>query len=84
MLDHTLILWCNELGRGNGHTHNGLPLLLAGGAAAAPHPLKMGRFLQYANGDGQNADLMLSLLNIFGLPDQTFGAYSKGPLPSLV
>jgi len=84
MLDHTLILWHNELGRGNGHTHTGLPLLLAGGAAAAPQPLKMGRFLQFSNSAGQNSDLMVSLLNIFGLPDQTFGSYSNGPLPGLV
>jgi hypothetical protein len=83
MLDHTLILWCNELGRGNSHSHTGLSLVLAGGAVAAPHPLKMGRFLQFTDNAGQNADLMVSLLNIFGLPDQTFGTYSNGPLPGL-
>lgn len=86
MLDHTLILWCNELGRGNVHSHTGMPVLLAGGAAAAPHALQMGRFLQFP--DSQNAktaDLCVSLLNVFGLPDKTFGNpdYCGGPLSGL-
>jgi hypothetical protein len=85
MLDHTLILWCNELGRGNVHSHNGLPIVLAGGAAAASHSLKMGRFLQFPDKTGKHADMLVSLMNIFGLPDQTFGnpAYCSGPLSGL-
>src|SRR5690606_27683973 len=31
MLDHTLIVWANELGWGSSHTHNDIPFLLAGG-----------------------------------------------------
>jgi Protein of unknown function (DUF1552) len=86
MLDHTLILWCNELGRGNVHSHDGMPFLLAGGAAAAPHALKMGRFLQFPDSaKAKSADLLVSLMNIFGLPDTTFGNpdYCGGPLSGL-
>ncbi len=31
MLDHTLIVWTNELGKGNSHTLNDIPFLLVGG-----------------------------------------------------
>ena len=41
MLDHTLVLWTNELGKGNSHTLNDIPFLLAGGGFG----FKMGRRL---------------------------------------
>ncbi|MFM8578625.1 MAG: DUF1552 domain-containing protein [Planctomycetaceae bacterium] len=31
MLDHTTILWTNELGEGNSHTHQNIPWVLVGG-----------------------------------------------------
>lgn len=86
MLDHTLIFCCNELSRGNVHSHPDMPFLLAGGTAAAPNPLKMGRFLSYPSSPTiQHNDLLVSLLNVFGLPDKTFGnpAYCSGPLVQL-
>ncbi len=42
MLDNTLIVWTNELGKGNTHTLDNLPLVLIGGGAG----FKMGRSLQ--------------------------------------
>jgi len=42
MLDHTLIVWTNELGKGNSHTLDNIPLVLIGGGAG----FKMGRSLQ--------------------------------------
>jgi hypothetical protein len=87
MLDHTLILWCNELSRGNAHSHPDMPYVLAGGTEAAANPLRMGRFLQYgSNQTVKHNDLLVSLLNVFGLPDKTFGnpAYCTGPLARLV
>ena len=39
MLDNTLIVWTNELGKGNSHTLDNLPLVLVGGAPG----FKMGR-----------------------------------------
>jgi hypothetical protein len=86
MLDHTLILWCNELSRGNVHSHPNMPYLLAGGTAAAPNPLQMGRFISYPDSPTVlSNDLFVSLLNVFGLPDKTFGnpAYCSGPLSGL-
>jgi hypothetical protein len=86
MLDHTLIFCCNELSRGNAHSHPDMPFLLAGGTDAAPNPLKMGRYLQYpASPTIKHNDLLVSLLNVFGLPDKTFGnpAYCSGPLARL-
>ncbi len=43
MLDHTLIVWTNELGKGNTHTLNNIPLVLLGGGAG----FKMGRSLKF-------------------------------------
>ncbi len=33
MLDHTQIVWVNELGKGNSHTLNNIPFLFIGGGA---------------------------------------------------
>jgi hypothetical protein len=41
MLDNTLLVWTNELGKGNSHTLDNIPIVMAGGAPG----LKMGRFL---------------------------------------
>ncbi len=41
MLDNTLIVWTNELGKGNSHTLDDIPLVLVGGAPG----LRMGRSL---------------------------------------
>ncbi len=43
MLDNTLIVWTNELGKGNSHTLNDVPCVLLGGGAG----FKMGRALSY-------------------------------------
>lgn len=43
MLDHTLIVWTNELGKGNSHTLDNIPLVLIGGGAG----FKMGRALKF-------------------------------------
>jgi hypothetical protein len=38
MLDNTLVLWVNELSRGNAHSHDHMPFVLAGGAGARCAP----------------------------------------------
>ena len=82
MLDHTLILWCNELAIGNVHSRTDAPYVLAGGAGGA---LRTGRFLSFA-GDVPHNNLLVSLMNIMGLPDQTFGKpdWCTGPLTGLI
>jgi Protein of unknown function (DUF1552) len=84
MLDNTLVFWCNELSRGNAHSHPDMPFVLAGGAGGA---LKTGRFLVYPKtANVPHNNLLVSLMNAFGLPDKTFGnpAYCTGPLSGLV
>ena len=76
MLDHTLIVWANELGWGSTHTHDDIPFLLAGGAPG----IRFGRYLQLpATGHGA---LLTSLLNVMGVEAKGFGnpLYSLGPL----
>jgi len=43
MLDHTLIIWLNELGKGNTHTLDNIPFVLIGGKQ---HGIKTGRHLK--------------------------------------
>ena len=67
MLDHTLVVWTNELGKGNSHTLNDIPFLLAGGGFG----FKMGRSLSCANNPHNR--LLLSLAHAVGHPLKTFG-----------
>ena len=80
LLDHTVVLWLNELSRGNSHSHEDMPFLLAGGANGR---LRTGRFLRY-NGASHN-DLLVSIAQFMRVPITTFGeaAYCTGPLVGL-
>ena len=82
LFDHTLILWCNELGKGNTHSRVNAPYVLAGSAGGA---LATGRFLTF-EGDVPHNNLLLAILQLMGLPDTTFGNpdWCTGPLPGLV
>lgn len=82
LLDNTLLIWCNELAKGNTHSRENAPYVLAGGAGGA---LQTGRFLRY-EGDRPHNDLLVSLLQAMGLPDTTFGKpeWCNGPLPGLL
>lgn len=81
LLDNTLVLWCNELAKGNTHSRRGASYLLAGQAGGA---LRTGRFLRYAG--GPHNDLLVSLLNAMDVPDRTFGKadWCNGPLAGLL
>lgn len=67
MLDNTLILWTNELGKGNSHTLENIPFVLVGNGLG----FKMGRSMQF-NHVPHNR-LLISLAQGFGDPIQTFG-----------
>ena len=67
MLDHTTIVWLNELGKGNTHTLNDIPFTLVGGGL----DFKMGRALQLPNVTHNR--LLLSLAHGFGHHLKTFG-----------
>ncbi len=43
MLDHTLLVWTNELGKGNNHTLDNIPCIMLGGGSG----FKMGRSLKF-------------------------------------
>ncbi|MEM9864918.1 MAG: DUF1552 domain-containing protein [Myxococcota bacterium] len=80
LLDNTLILWCNELGKGNNHTANDIPFVLGGRAGGA---IRSGRWLRY---DRPHNDLLLTIAHAFGVEDEQFGdpRYNEGLLPGLL
>ncbi len=67
MLDHTTILWTNELGKGNSHTHDDVPFMLCGGGLG----FKTGRALQFDS--AAHNRLWLSIAHAFGHDIKTFG-----------
>ena len=80
MLDHTTIVWTNELGEGNSHTLNNIPFVLVGGGLG----FQMGRALKY-KGVAHNR-LLLSIAEGMGHPMETFGNpdyCGDGPLTGL-
>jgi hypothetical protein len=80
MLDNTVVVWCNELAKGNVHSHAPQPFVLAGGAGGA---LQTGRYLQYNKVPHNN--LLVSLINMMGGNVTTFGnpAYCTGALQGI-
>ena len=80
MLDNTLVFCVNELARGNVHSHDPMPYLLAGGAGGA---LQMGRFIT-SNGEPHN-NLLVSVMNAMGVTGNSFGDpnFCTGPLKGL-
>jgi hypothetical protein len=80
MLDHTTIVWTNELGKGNSHTLNDIPFLLVGGGLG----FKMGRSLKYDKVPHNR--LLVSFAHAFGHHIETFGnpkLSQGGVLPDL-
>jgi len=67
LLDNTLIVWTNELGEGNTHSHNNIPFVLLGGGL----DFKMGRHLKFDNISHNR--LLLSFAHGFGHNLKTFG-----------
>ncbi len=77
MLDHTTIVWTNELGKGNSHTLDNIPFVLVGGGLG----FKSGRSLQEKLTPHNR--LWLSVAHAFGHPLKTFGSSKlceSGPL----
>ncbi|QDU54000.1 DUF1552 domain-containing protein [Aeoliella mucimassa] len=67
LLDNTLIVWTNELGKGSSHTHNNTPFVLVGGGL----DFKMGRSLKM--GGVPHNRLLMSLAAGFGYQLDSFG-----------
>jgi hypothetical protein len=68
MLDNTLVVWLNELGKGNSHTLDDIPFVLLGGKA---HGVKAGRALNF--GGVSHNRLWLSIAQSMGHDIQNFG-----------
>ena len=81
LLDNSLVLWVNELAKGNVHSHNPLPVVIAGKCGGA---IKTGRYLKLPQAQPHN-NLLVSVANAMGVSMSTFGnpAYCTGPLTAL-
>ena len=81
LLDNTMVVWINELAKGNVHSHNPLPVVIGGGAGGA---LRTGRLVTYSPAQTHN-NLLVSIANAMGTNISTFGnpAYCTGPLSNL-
>ena len=80
LLDNTLVVWTNELGKGNSHTLENIPFVLVGGGLG----FRMGRSIRYP-GLAHNR-LLLSLAHGMGHRIPRFGNpdfCGDGPLPNL-
>ena len=78
LLDNTLIVWTNELGKGNSHTLNNIPFVMVGGGLN----FTMGQSLKL--GGVNHNRLLISLAHGFGHHITTFGNpdfCADGPLP---
>ncbi len=81
LLDNTLVIWTNELGKGNSHTLNDIPFVLVGNGLG----FRMGRSLKYDRVTHNR--LLLALAHGFGHTLETFGKpelCDGGVLPNLV
>jgi hypothetical protein len=67
MLDHTTIVWTNELGKGNTHSHDDVPFMLCGGGLG----FKTGHAHNF--GGTTHNRLWLSIARGFGHNLKTFG-----------
>jgi hypothetical protein len=67
LLDNTQIIWTNELGKGNTHTHNNTPFIMTG----AGLNFEMGRSLDL--GGIHHNRLLIALANAFGHNITRFG-----------
>jgi hypothetical protein len=74
LLDDTLVVWGNELGKGNVHSHTDVPFVIAGGG------VKGGRAID-CTGHAHN-DLLLAMMRQMGVQSATFGnpKYCAAPL----
>lgn len=80
LLDNTAVVWVNELGKGNSHTRNDMPFIIAGSCGGY---FNTGRYLNYS--DDPHNNLLVSLANAMGVQTNTFGNpdYCSGPLSML-
>ncbi len=81
MLDNTIVVWGNELSKGNSHQIDPIPLVLAGGSNLG---IDTGRFLSFEDGTIHNR-VLVSILQAMGHEVDSYGELDNGsgPLPGL-
>jgi hypothetical protein len=80
LLDHSLVLYGTNMGDSNQHLHYDVPHILIGGAGGK---LKGGRHLAYPTKTVSSGNLLLSVLDLYGIHQDSIGD-STGKLPELV
>jgi len=80
LLDHSLILYGTNMGDSNQHLHYDVPHILVGGASGK---LEGGRHLAYPSKTVTTGNLLLSILSMYGIHQDSIGD-STGPLVGLV
>lgn len=80
LLDHSLILYGTNMGDSHQHLHYDVPHILVGGACGQ---LKGGRHLAYPSRTITTGNLLLSILDLYGIRQEQIGD-STGTLPNLV
>jgi|SRR5579871_810099 len=80
LLDHSLVLYGTNMGNSNQHWHFDVPHILAGGASGQ---LKGGRHLAYPSKTISTGNLLLSILDLYGIHQDSIGD-SSGRLANLV
>jgi hypothetical protein len=79
LLDHSVVLYGSNMGNSNQHLHYDVPHVLAGKASGR---LKGGRHLAFPSRTVPTGDLLVSILDLFGIPQDVIGD-STGRLPGL-
>jgi hypothetical protein len=79
LLDHSLILYGSNMGNSNQHLHYDVPHVLIGGASGR---LKGNRHLAYESKTVPTGNLLLSILDMYGVHHDSFGD-STGRLASI-
>lgn len=82
LLDHTLVVWVNELGKGNSHSRDQLPFVLAGSCGGY---IQTGRWIEFFL-PVNHSKLLVTIMNAMGVEGDTFGnpEYGSGPLTKLL
>jgi len=70
LLDHSLVLYGTNMGNSNQHLHYDVPHILVGGASGR---LKGGRHLSYPSKTVPTGNLLLSILDIFDIHQESIG-----------
>jgi hypothetical protein len=70
LLDHSLILYGTNMGNSNQHLHFDVPHILVGGAGGQ---LKGNRHISVPSKTVSTANVLASILNLYGIPTEKFG-----------